>query len=50
MFIGAGPRSVARVTTSFGLARSIGDLSCITHLRLGRAILTRTWRAATSEA
>ena len=27
MFIGAGPRSVARVTTSFGLARSIGDLN-----------------------
>ena len=29
MFIGAGPLSVARVTTSFGLARSIGGLRLV---------------------
>jgi hypothetical protein len=29
MFIGAGPRSVARVTTSLGLARSIGELAWV---------------------
>jgi hypothetical protein len=29
MFIGAGPWSVAKVTTSFGLARSIGELRSV---------------------
>ena len=40
MFIGAGPRSVARVTTSFGLARSIGGLRWVRLIDFSRSLAT----------
>ena len=40
MFIGAGPRSVARVTTSFGPARSIGELRWVRLISFSRSLAT----------
>jgi hypothetical protein len=44
MFIGAGPRSVARVTTSFGLARSIGGLRWVRLIEFSRSLRLPTRR------